>query len=433
MKAQKSLPFSSMRPRNKKEREVVSLAASLPSITQSQIEWAKNNVQEKIASKSGVESCWCSECGRSFRSSEVSEVICPHCGKVLSVKPTKKRTGDDYDYFMIVTKRGDWQVFRCFLIHKVIKKGEEARFYFYEAAQKWLNVKTRNVVAYELNKQPFSYFMRQPFSLYGPMTIKSGEGITFADMVVYPRAWIHKDFKRYGVKACFHGIRPYDLMCNVTTNPIVETLLKRGDYPLCNKAIKNPMKVRELWGAIKIGFRNGYRYDDVDMYIDYLQAVKDAGRDLLNPKYACPADLEEAHDRMLDIVERVKEKKELMALKKKEEQYIERMGGFFDMELTDGLISLVCLRTIRDFRHEGNILHHCVYKGAYYERKNSLILSARIEGDIIETVEYDLKTKEILQCHGDHNHNSKYHDRIVDLVKKSIPTITKYDKARYAV
>lgn len=38
---------------------------------------------------------------------------------------------------------------------------------------------------------------------------------------------------------------------------------------------------------------------------------------------------------------------------------------------------------------------------------------------IIETVEVDLQTLKVVQCHGKHNENTEYHDRIVDLVNSN--------------
>ena len=53
-----------------------------------------------------------------------------------------------------------------------------------------------------------------------------------------------------------------------------------------------------------------------------------------------------------------------------------------------------------EFYEEGKAMHHCVYTNAYYNDENSLILSARIDGERIETVEVDLQTLKVVQSRG---------------------------------
>ena len=68
-------------------------------------------------------------------------------------------------------------------------------------------------------------------------------------------------------------------------------------------------------------------------------------------------------------------------------------------------------------------MHHCVYTNAYYNDENSLILSARIDGERIETVEVDLQTLKVVQSRGVCNSNTEYHDRIIKLVEDNAEQI----------
>ena len=47
---------------------------------------------------------------------------------------------------------------------------------------------------------------------------------------------------------------------------------------------------------------------------------------------------------------------------------------------------------------EGKAMHHCV--GGYHRRKDSLILSATIDGKRIETIEVSLTTLKVVQSRG---------------------------------
>jgi len=64
-----------------------------------------------------------------------------------------------------------------------------------------------------------------------------------------------------------------------------------------------------------------------------------------------------------------------------------------------------------------------VFSNSYFLKKNSLILSATIDGKRIETVEVSLKTFEVMQSRGLNNSNTEYHDRIIRLVNENINLI----------
>jgi hypothetical protein len=68
----------------------------------------------------------------------------------------------------------------------------------------------------------------------------------------------------------------------------------------------------------------------------------------------------------------------------------------------------------------------------YYCKLNSLILSARIDEQPVETIEIDLKNYQIVQARGRFNQNTPHHDRIMDLVKRNIPNIRKIRNSKKA-
>ena len=67
----------------------------------------------------------------------------------------------------------------------------------------------------------------------------------------------------------------------------------------------------------------------------------------------------------------------------------------------------------------------CVFGSEYYKKADTLILSARIDDEIIETVEVDLRTLKVVQCHGKYNKDTEYHDRIINLVNSNAKLIRK--------
>ena len=90
-------------------------------------------------------------------------------------------------------------------------------------------------------------------------------------------------------------------------------------------------------------------------------------------------------------------------------------------------ICVKVIESVEEMAEEGRTMHHCV--GGYHKRKDSLILSATIDGKRIETIEVSLKTFEVVQCRGVCNENSEYHDRIIALVNKNANLIRQRMKA----
>jgi hypothetical protein len=72
-------------------------------------------------------------------------------------------------------------------------------------------------------------------------------------------------------------------------------------------------------------------------------------------------------------------------------------------------------------------MHHCVC--GYYNKPNSLILSAKIDGKRIETIEVRLTDYTLIQSRGLQNKSTKYHNRIVKLIEDNMGEIIKRNEA----
>jgi hypothetical protein len=76
----------------------------------------------------------------------------------------------------------------------------------------------------------------------------------------------------------------------------------------------------------------------------------------------------------------------------------------------------------------GKDLHNAKYVCPADLKADSLILSARIEGKPVETVELSLSRLKVLQSRGVFNCNTEYHERIIKLVEKNISVIRKHKR-----
>ena len=217
--------------------------------------------------------------------------------------------------------------------------------------------------------------------------------------------------------------------------------MKSGNIEHLRDFFSKPQALDRCWNSYKIAMRNKYAITDISLWCDLICLLEKLGKDLRNPHFICPPDLKAAHDRYMEKrqvqVERERERQRiaweaerlererqrLEEMAKKKEGYIRKKAAFLNLVLTDGLIIIKVLQDIDEFYEEGKAMHHCVYTNAYYNNENSLILSARIDGERIETVEVDLRTLKVVQSRGVCNSNTEYHDRIIKLVEDNAEQI----------
>jgi hypothetical protein len=159
--------------------------------------------------------------------------------------------------------------------------------------------------------------------------------------------------------------------------------------------------------------------------VDYIDQLRFFERDLHNAYYVCPADLSAEHDRYVAkrqaFHERQEIERKLEQATEWEERFREMKARFFGIEFTDGTISVRVIESVAEMMIEGVKMHHCV--GGYHDHDDSLILSATLDGERLETVEFSLSRLMVVQCRGLCNGTTPYHRQIIDLVNRNIPAI----------
>jgi hypothetical protein len=241
----------------------------------------------------------------------------------------------------------------------------------------------------------------------------------------YPRQRIIPELTRRGYDGAFGKLTAYDVMKTLLTDPRAETLLKAGYREVFQYFLLNFRNINDYWPSIRIAIRNGYPIEDAGMWVDYIDLLRFFGHDLHNAHYVCPVDLHREHDRYVAkrqaFHERQEIERKLEQAKQWEERFREMKARFFGIEFTDGVISVRVIESVAEMMIEGVKMHHCV--GGYHDRDDSLILSATLGGERLETVEFSLSRLMVVQCRGLCNGTTPYHRQIIDLVNRNIPAI----------
>lgn len=430
-----------MKPRNKFEKAVFAQSKKLPRISKAQMKWAFRECIAHFAHRLPKGRTTCMDCGHSWIMSEqTKQCTCPECGARLEVRLTYARKVQQKQYFTILTTSGEYQVLRMFLLIVEMEKGLKAQPYAFEIGQYWWNKEGRKAV---VGIQRILGRYLDTFSFGSPMAIRQDniayDHISYCPM--YPKIRVIDTLKRNGFKRNFHGIVPTKLIPALLSDSRVETLMKSGKINHLRHFLFNPQTLDRCWSSYKIAMRNKYDISDMVIWCDLVYLLDKLGKDLRNPHFVCPPDLKAAHDRYMEkrqvILEREREqqrilqeaerlereRKKLEDMEKDKENYIRKKAVFFNLALTDGLLVIKVLQSVDEFLEEGKAMHHCVYTNEYYNQDNTLILSARIDGKRIETVELSLDTFKVVQSRGVCNSNTEYHDRIINLVESNAELI----------
>ena len=339
----------------------------------------------------------------------------------------------DTEYFAIFEVVGDWQVIRMFMYRSWTKKHEA----LHEPLRYWFKADGSYVIEAKKRQTMGNYYI-DAWVWDSEKAIRGCGGSRDLRLLNCNHVRIRSlipELKRANFHAnnwMVRNLMPFWLTHSLLTNNRVETLFKLNQtwltwmfYHYDTHRLTDSM-----WQSIRVALRHGYHFDKREEIKDWCDMIEDLeylGLDTRNPHYICPARLDEAHQhwitkacqkRTLEQLE--KEKKVVLAY---EPTFFKNREQFFGMIFKDKKIEIQIIPTAMGIKEEGIAMHHCV--GYYYNRPNSLILSAKIDGKRIETIEVSLHDNTLVQSRGLQNKSTKYHKRIVNLIESNMQEIIK--------
>ena len=422
-----------MKPRTAFQRRVTEASNRLKPLPEAQEKWAQRKIASHFSFRTKGHINVCSECGAKFdNGSNVKHVVCPECGARLEIHDTRKRIYSEKQVFSTLETVDDLQVQRIYMLHSGYRRGHKAEHEAVEIIRRWYDGDGNFAV--EARHRSMNHYV-DVFLYSTNIELKKDCYVyrTLADSYVAAGAKLLPYFRKRGVKGRFPNVSPDKLFNGLVTDPRIETLLKSGKIKDLAYFLDHMTELGKLWNSYKISMRKGYRISDISLWADLVQALEYCGRDIHNAHYICPDNLKEAHDywtkRKAQAVEKERSRKELEKAMKHEADFIRLKSKFFDLTISDGTIDIVVLDSIKAFKEEGETMHHCVFSNSYYDRPDSLVLSARIEGKRIETIELSLTDMKILQSRAVCNGTSEYHDRIINLLNSNLHQIAKRNTA----
>lgn len=421
-----------MKPKTKLQTEVLRCSRSLNVIDAKIQSFAKDSCIENkgFATKNRV-ICLC--CGNRFSTELVSRnrANCPHCGKRLSITKSACRKYSQHIFIGYAQIYGDFQVVRYFEVYSHHSEGSMQRVWCHEVLQQWFDennkltivAKQHNFNAYvdswggdlEIRVERYGYYSYQ------------GTKYDCVPDFWHPSSSFMKKYSIYGINDKLKHLSFKQAISYIPDNAFAETLLKCKRYDLLSYLHSHGRPGEKLWTAIKICIRNNYKIKDVSIWVDYVNLLIHFDKDIHNAFYVCPKNLNQEHDRLVkkkrELDRRQAEERKRNKIAEYEKQFLKLKAHLLGIIFIEDEITIKTLDSVQEYMEEGDVLHHCIYESEYFSKPNSLCLSARVNGQPVETIEIDLKKKKVVQCRGKFNSPSQYHDRVLRAVERVVPLI----------
>lgn len=419
-----------MKPKTRLQHRVTELSALLPKVTELQKEWSNSNHKKYFVRH--YNNFICLECNHSWKTLQEStgkttESNCPNCNNKIELIDKNNPKFYYYHIFAIITVYQEFQVIRYFSTWKYMSKKDLPRYQTVELYQEWDTDYVKNTVVIGLNKYPNfngdGFIHRSNFDIKPSYSLIGTYRHYITPDLYYPEYSVLPIFNRNGFSGNFYGCRPRQFFINLLQKTEFETLVKLKNKELIVACLYNWHSFKRFWKQILICIKHKFVFEDFGLWYDYINALKYLGFDINNPKFICPENLKEAHDFYISK-QIAKQEKQRRKEEEKGAVYLKTKKKCFEnLIIKEGKFNIIPLLNVEDFKEEGRKLNHCVYASKYHNKENSLILSARIENEPIETIEISLSTLDILQSRGRSNEPTEYHDEILRITKENLPKI----------
>lgn len=421
---------------------------------------------------------WCMDCGAEFPFDEIKDYridpefverykgrydykylfehgrshlgTCPHCGKPMKIDHWAYNKQKLEDVVATNATFGDWQIVRYYNEILRCKAGHKAEMELQEIGADWTKDGLTIHYISRIGGMYYSKYWRdrtRHFADHSP----SAEIWDGCEHYGDTSLSLDAELSKRGISTDeLHGLKLTQILSYMEEDAHFETLWKQGACEIAKFFRKD---LYRYWSEIRIARKNGYKIEDLNEWRDMIDMLRYLGKDTHNPKYICPENLHDAHQEVLaeqnrkiaiETERRRREQDErnrrhaeelMKKAKETEQEFIKRRGKYFDLSIAGNGFTIVCLKSIDEFKNEGDSLHHCVFRCGYYDKKNSLILSARdADNNPIETIEIDLQSFKIWQCYGDHDTHTALHNDIVKTMEDNMWQVKdiRYGKAKAA-
>lgn len=406
---------------------------------------------------------FCTECGCEVQL--LGQKRCPQCGVRWTFDGVEQRCSayvTEVSDAVIFQAVGDVQLTRYYRVEREVRFGKPAsvsvreimRFFYAPSGER---------VMYQRPVQGFGWYW-DAFSRWGKL--RFCRELAHASFGAHQRAnlsvryWgVRSLTKQWSYKNVVNLLNDFNgdtSAIRLIAYPYAETMLKCGQSQLFRYLVHGGQRLpKRAENAVKLCIRHKYTINEPSIWLDTLYMLVELGYDVHNPKFVCPDNLHELHCTLLKRKQRIVEarlakrretqqRRELEREARENRQaaemalhWTEHFGKMLSVDIKGDNVQIKPLQSIDEFREESEHMHHCVYACKYYDyykHPTSLILSAKDDnGKRLATIEYNMRTNEVVQCRAACNDVPPRSAEIIQLIADHKALFEKYEKTVQAV
>lgn len=346
---------------------------------------------------------------------KLSKTLCPRVRELKKAMKELQKDGCGKYYHVIAETKGDYQVFRFFLVHIHKRKASTS----WETQQLWYGHGREILIGrartmgwyYDSYLKSSDLELRHNYRNYSYNCANMMPIYSINCVSLHP-SWNEEELQYV---TDLQSISKRQLLRGMTE--YMETLYQQHFdvfWRLCHK-----LQIGEICryqNEIKVALRHHFKFVNPVMWLDTMKMAEHFGIETRNPFYCAPKNLEVLHNSLLRRIQKEKKKQEREKLAKYEEEYYERIKPYLDLMLKSANVVIVPLSSVKEVYDEACIMHHCVYECNYWRKADTLLLSAQVNGKHIETIEFNLKSFKVEQARGLQNRSTEYHEEILQLM-----------------
>lgn len=408
-----------MKPKTKEQIKVFELYKRLSKAYKRPLNWAFEYVVDNVCFISTAGTANCLKCSHTWKhpfkqawQSDIVENRCPNCKRLLDVHHTNQRTYNSYDYFSIHTTIDGYQVLRTYQMFYKMKAKVKPHYSGSEIGCLFISPtgKTTYIGKYRMNQWTDSFC--------GTMEVRTNTGQYFDSKAVYPKREYSETLLRNGFNGKdFHSNTPCVLFAKLLGYNKLETLWKLKLYALFRHFEVGSELVEKYWKNIMIAYNNGFNFKDPRSWFDHLKILQFFGKDIKSPKFIAPKNFNKEHQKYIDRKRRhddsVAYEAMLKRLKEEDKIYQKHIKRYKEFSIKFDGITIEVIKSVKQLKDESRMLRHCAYSSTYHKKTDSLMLSAKKDDIVLETIEFSLRSFEVIQARGYKNKASDYNSDIV--------------------
>ena len=280
---------------------------------------------------------------RAIQHRDTTDAFCNHCRKKILLHVSDKKKDIRSTEIGVIMPVGGIQTQRNMMISFEFQKGEPVKHSQEDIFDVWLSekgvmkitrVKCEEKEVDENGNRCMSLQSDQYATTFPHPCHKGYIGMFTAPDKICPKIKLTGYLKQRGMgnlsaqwlenlKKSDHGIfgkspNSFEFMIALIKYPFVETLIKQRDFDTLNVFFSYPIEtIQTIIPAFYISRRHKYIPDDLKLWIDMVMLYHRAQKDIHNPRFICPQNLQAAHQEALDLYKKHLE----IENRKREEEY----------------------------------------------------------------------------------------------------------------